>query len=126
MDDIAAAGGLKGRVQREALDLVDAFARGESPAPEALVAARASVRKFNGRIGAGSPPLLVALSWVPVEPLLDMVEQGDDLTRGVLEQAQAAVVGPPEQARTRVSALFEEAKACVIVGDTAPAPGAHG
>ena len=113
LDDIAAAGGMKGKVHREALDLVDAFARsGEAPPPGALAAARSAIAKVVGRIGVGSSPLLMALSHVPVELVLRMVEEGDDLGRYVIEHAVNSVVGrSPEGAAERVEALLAQAHA---------------
>jgi hypothetical protein len=122
LDDIAAAGGAKGRVHREALVLVDAFADGTTPAPETIAAARASIRAFTGRIGMGSSPDLLALSWVPTTLLLDTIEHGDDLTKGVLAQAQAAILGRPADAPQRVQALFDEARARVTIADDVPLP----
>lgn len=120
LDDLAAATGARGRVHREALALVDAFTRGANPAPEAIGAARAAVRRFSGRIGLGNAPDLQALSYVPTELMLDMVEHGDDFTKGVLAQAQAAILGRPADARQRIEALFDEARARVNITDDVP------
>jgi hypothetical protein len=117
LDEIAAAGGLKGKAHREVLDLVDAFVRGEAPAREAFEAARANVGKVVGRIGVGSAPLLLALSYVPIDLLMQMVEHGDDLSMHVLEHAAHAMVGG--DAPKRVAALHAEAiKRAAAIDDT--------
>lgn len=113
LDDIAAAGGLKGKAHREALDLVDAFVRGEAPTPEALATARAGVANVVGRIGVGSSPLLQALSCVPIELLLRMVEQGDDLSTHMSEHAAhviARYAGGGREARGRALRRVREAR----------------
>jgi hypothetical protein len=127
LDDIAAAGGLKGRAHREALDVVDAYARGEAPTPETIEAVRTGVVKVVGRIGVGSPPLTMALSYVPIELLLRMVESGDDLSRYVLEHAALSVVGDrPGGPSARLEALRAQAAAVAeqmqIDGALIPAP----
>ncbi len=111
LDDIAAAGGPKARAHREALELVDAFARGEARPPEAIAATRAALAKVIGRISSGSPPLFSALSYLPIELLLRMVESGEDLSRHVLQHAALAVVGAaPVDAAKRVEELCRRAE----------------
>ena len=121
LDDIAAAGGLKGKAHREALDLVDAFVRGEAPTPEALATARAGVANVVGRIGVGSSPLLQALSCVPIELLLRMVEQGDDLSTHMSEHAAHVIARyAPGEAAKRVAVLCEESARLAAGLDDAP------
>jgi hypothetical protein len=127
LDDMAAVGGLKGRAHREALDVVDAFARGEQPAPEAFAKARAGVAKVVGQIGVGSSPLLLALSHVPIPLLFRMVEEGEDLSKYVLEHAVLAVAGVhPSGAQERVDELCTQAvRLAAGMDDTAVPPPAH-
>jgi hypothetical protein len=126
LDDIAAAGGPKARAHRAALELVDAFVAGEVPPPEAIAAARAAVTNVIGRIPSGSAPLFAALSYLPIELLLRMVESGDDLSRHVLQHAALAVVGPPTGAAMRVEELRMRAAAVATgIDDTPIAPPPH-
>ncbi len=126
LDHIAVAGGLKGKVHRQALDLLDAFARGEVIAPEAFEMARAEIAKLVGRIGIGSPPLLLALSCVPVELLIRMAEQGDDFSGDLFQHAEHALsrAALPEAAK-RIEELRAQAAAQVTVIDDAPFPAPH-
>lgn len=122
VEELAAAGGLGGRVHREALDVVDAFARGEAPAPESLTAARAAVAKAVGRIGMGSAPLHVALSYVPMDLLFRMVESGDDLSAHIAGHAAHVLrtAGTTGDVDARVQALSAEAAARAASFDDAP------
>lgn len=122
VEELAAAGGLGGRVHREALDVVDAFARGETPSPESLATARAAVAKAVGRIGMGSAPLHVALSYVPMELLFGMVESGDDLSAHIAGHAAHVLrtAGTAGDVDARVQALSAEAAARAASFDDAP------
>lgn len=111
LDELATVGGLKARAHHDALDLVDAFVRGEPPKPEAIAAARAAMAKVSGRLGVGGPPLFVALSNVPIELVFRMMESGDDLSKYVRSNAIGAIPGPPESAAPRVEELFVKAQA---------------
>jgi hypothetical protein len=122
VDAIETAGSKNVAAHRAALDLVDAFVRGE-PAPlEACKAARASVNAACARYArAGSlPPVPKALYAVPIHSLLAMVETGQD--HGAHWLAAAAEAVPHEEpaaAAKRVAALRVEAEArCTAIDDT--------
>jgi hypothetical protein len=121
LDEIASAGPMKGKVQREALDLVDALVRGEPPTPETMDRARAEISKFNGRVGMGSTAQLVALSYMPVELVLRMLEDGEDLTEAVLGSAAVALGRLCADPARRVEALLARAKAAAAGFDEGPA-----
>lgn len=123
LDQLAVSGGPKGRAHRAALDLADAFARGEVPAPEALAAAREAVGKAVERLGVASPPAWKALSWLPIEALLQMVERGDDLSDLVLTHAGYALSSlDPRDASARLEALRAAARTRAAALDDAPLP----
>jgi hypothetical protein len=119
LDDIAAEGGLKGRVHREALDVIDAYAQSGVLDREAFTTGRAAVTKVIGQIGFGSP-ILMRFSYVPIQLVFSMVEDGEDLMKHVLDHA-ASCVG-----RDRVDTLHALAVArSSAIDDTPITPPAH-
>jgi len=118
LDELATAGGLKARAHRDALDLVDAFVRGEPPTPDAIAASRAAMAKVSGRMGVGGPPFFVALCRVPIELVFRMIESGDDLSKYVREHALGAIVG--DEAEKRVNDLAAKAEAQASEIDNGP------
>ena len=131
VEQLAAAGGLTGRVHHEALDVIDAFARGDEPPAASLAAARAAVARMVGRVGFGAPPLHQALTRVPIELLFRMVESGDDLSTHLVEHAAhvlAAAVPPgeigvravAERLAARMNELTAQAAARAAVIDDTP------
>jgi hypothetical protein len=123
LDDLATFGGVRARAHREAVELVDAYTRGETPSREAIASARAAIAKVTGRVGIGGPPMFVALSYVPIELLFRMIEDGDDLSKYVLQHAARAVVGdPPGGAAKRVEELHARAVTSATDIDDTPIP----
>lgn len=123
LDDIASVGGSKGKAHRAALDVVDAFVRGEAPTPGALKTAREQVAKAVERLGVGSPSVWQALYWVPMDALLQMVERGDDTSALVLEHAGYALRSAHGgDATKRLEALRARGSAHAACVDAAPLP----
>jgi hypothetical protein len=120
LDDIAASGGSKGTVQRAALDLVDAFTRGEAPTSEALTSARDDVAKAIERFGVSSPPVWKALYWVPIAALIGMVESGVDSADHVLLHAGYALSSMG--AAARLDGMRTQARTDAAGIDHAPLP----
>jgi hypothetical protein len=120
---IAARGGSKGKAHRAALELVDAFVRGDATTPDALKAAREGVAKAVERLGVFSPPVWKALSWVPLGALLQMVERGDDLSELILEHAANAVHSlDPSVEKDHLDTIREQARVYAAAFDDTPLP----
>lgn len=114
IDAIEAAGSKNVAAHRAALDVVDAFVRGEPATAAACKAVRDAVTKACARYANAwsLPPVQKALYAAPIGALLTMVETGQDLGAYVLEHAAHAVPheGPAAGAQ-RVAALRAEAEA---------------
>ena len=123
VDAIEAAGSKNVAAHRAALDLVDAFVRGEPATAAGSKAARDAVTKACARYANAwsLPPVQKALYAVPIGAVLTMVETGQDHSAYVVEQAANAVPDEePAAGAARVGALRAEAEARAAAIDDAP------
>ena len=128
LDDLAARGGPQGKAHRSALDCIDAFVKGEPLEAGAVLAARAEIKKLEGRVGAGGPPLWLQLTSLPVEPLLRMAE-GDDDRSAIVSERVAEMLRRAEAAGAseRFEAMRSEARArAETIDDSLPADEGEG
>lgn len=123
VDDIERAGSKNVAAHRAAIDLVDAFVRGEKTTPAAIQAARDAITKACERYANAYklPPVQAALYAVPMVNLLWMIDRGDDVSAEILDHAARAVVGADKvTGKARVDALRADAAAHAAAIDDAP------